>query len=383
MKRRMVDAGLWANAKFAQLPAMARLLQLGIINLADDQGRMIAHPSYLRSQIFTYDEEVTGGDIRKWLGAIAANGTIRVYVVDGKEYLQLENWWEYQNLQYASPSDLPRPDGWKDRVRYNAKGGRTLTCNWVTPSGETPADTCNEEGAPLPVVATLPPRNPGGRPRNNPPENSGGNPPVNTNNDQIRNKPKQEGDRAREPYQAQLEPGEYMPGLPLPRQRQAQCSANHMADQRKRLGLSAAELTALTDTVLDRMNATEIAALDTDIGNDELRQAQEVALALAGTGNRTPEAIGTVFDTWYTHDWRGEKNESPSYKQIVEHAKALPKLLQRQKATQAALSEAEKSKILTRAKSAQSSIRTAKQMKMRVNPEWEKDVATARGYGLL
>ncbi len=60
MKKRMLDGGIWANEKFAELPCMARLLQIGLINLADDQGRIKAHPSYLRSQLFPYDEEFDG-----------------------------------------------------------------------------------------------------------------------------------------------------------------------------------------------------------------------------------------------------------------------------------------------------------------------------------
>ncbi len=183
MKKRMLDGGIWANEKFAELPCMARLLQIGLINLADDQGRIKAHPSYLRSQLFPYDEDVTVGDIRKWLACIIANGTVISYEVDGKDYIQLVNWWDYQVLQYASPSDHPRPEGWLDRIRYNAKGSMTLTCNWVSPRGETPADTCGEDGKPLPSAAALPPRNPPGRPSKNPPGNPPGNPPTNTNND--------------------------------------------------------------------------------------------------------------------------------------------------------------------------------------------------------
>lgn len=180
MKRRMLDGGIWANDKFARLPYPARLLQMGLINLADDQGRLIAHPSYLRSQIFPYDEEVSASDVRTWLAAIVKNGTAILYEANDREYVQLVNWWEYQNLQYAAPSEHPQPEGWQDRIRYNAKGGATLTCNWITPKGETPADTCDQCGNPLPFVAENPPRNPGGRP----PRNPGGN----TNNDQIKSK---------------------------------------------------------------------------------------------------------------------------------------------------------------------------------------------------
>lgn len=189
MKRRMIDGGIWANEKFAEMPCMARLLQIGLINMADDQGRLKAHPAYLRSQLFPYDD-VSLDDIHHWLQLIAANGTAVIYETDGKEYIQLVNWWQYQSLQYASPSEYPRPDGWQDRIRYNAKGNVTLTCNWTTVNGEQLRDLCDQNGDPLPIVATLPPRNPGGRPPKNPggnrPENPGENPGENVNKDQIK-----------------------------------------------------------------------------------------------------------------------------------------------------------------------------------------------------
>jgi len=185
MKRRMLDGGIWANEKFAELPCMARLLQVGLVTLADDQGRMKGHPAYLRSQLFPYDD-VAVSDISDWLERIMANGTIVIYETGGKFYIQLVNWWEYQSLQYASPSEHPRPDGWQDRIRYNAKGNMTLTSNWITVGGEPLVDTCDQDGNPLPIVATLPPRNPGGRPPKNPPENPPEFPPENVNKEEIK-----------------------------------------------------------------------------------------------------------------------------------------------------------------------------------------------------
>lgn len=175
MTRRMLDSRLWANEHFGEMPMMARLLLLGIINHADDQGRIKGKLMYLRTEIFRYDRDVTDEQVGECLKLIEANGTIECYAVGGKDYVQLLNWWEYQSLQFAAPSDMPRPATWQDRIRYNAKGGATLTCNWVTPKGEKPIDTCDQDGNPLPIVATLPPRNPGGRPPQNPQEK----PPVN------------------------------------------------------------------------------------------------------------------------------------------------------------------------------------------------------------
>lgn len=172
MTRRMIDSAIWSNENFAALPVMARLLQVGIINMADDQGRVKAFPAYLRSQVFPYDD-VAIDDIRKWLKLIAQNGTIAVYQADGKDYIQLLNWWEYQSLQYPAPSEYPSQPGWQDRVRYNAKGGTVLTCNWITIKGERLPDTCDPHGNPLGYsnghLAVAPPENPPGLPPETPP----------------------------------------------------------------------------------------------------------------------------------------------------------------------------------------------------------------------
>lgn len=145
MTRRMLDSAIFQNEKFATMPPMARLLTIGIINQADDQGRGKAHPVYLRSQVFPYDD-VTPGDVSAWLDLIVQNGTVTVYSANGKSYYQVINWWKYQTHQYAMPSQFPKPPDWRDRVRKSLTKGQIVTCNWITTDGRPSPDTCNEQG---------------------------------------------------------------------------------------------------------------------------------------------------------------------------------------------------------------------------------------------
>lgn len=146
MTRRMIDSSMWENEKFGALPMGAKLLQVGMINHADDQGRVKAHPVYLSKAIFPYDEDVSVADIRKWLELLHANGTILLYVNDEKQYAQLTNWWKYQSLQYAQPSDYPRPEGWQDRIRRTLTKGQIVTCNWFKVNGDPIPNTCDMDG---------------------------------------------------------------------------------------------------------------------------------------------------------------------------------------------------------------------------------------------
>lgn len=145
MNRRMIDCGMWQNERFAEMPMGARLLQIGMINHADDQGRLKANPAWLRAQIFPYDS-MEVDMIQSWLEMMSENETIILYTVAGKQYAQLVNWWKYQSLQYAQPSQFPRPDGWQDRIRKTVTKGFIATCNWVTVDGTPLADTCDMDG---------------------------------------------------------------------------------------------------------------------------------------------------------------------------------------------------------------------------------------------
>ena len=130
MARRMIDDSIWSNERFAEMPMGARLLQLGIINHADDQGRMKANPIYLRAHVFPYDE-IAPQQVQQWLELMHSNDTIILYEAEGRQYLQLVNWWRYQSLQYAQPSQYPRPCGWRDRIRKTLTKGVIVTCNWL------------------------------------------------------------------------------------------------------------------------------------------------------------------------------------------------------------------------------------------------------------
>lgn len=165
MTRRILDSDIWTNENFAALPPMARLLQIGIINLADDQGRMKAHPAYLRSQIFPYDD-CTTEQLEGWLHLMEQNETLLVYQVVDKLYVQLVNWWTYQQLQWAHPSRYPAPDGWQDRVRISGAGRDILTYNWTTPAGANTPDTCDAQGKiPSSQPPDAPPSQPPSQPR--------------------------------------------------------------------------------------------------------------------------------------------------------------------------------------------------------------------------
>jgi hypothetical protein len=98
-QRRMVHTKLWSSERVGQLCHSARLLFIGCITLADDEGKLKAHPAYLKGQIFPYDEDVGAAEITKWRAKLHDAGLINLYTVDEKEYMQHPNWAKYQTLR--------------------------------------------------------------------------------------------------------------------------------------------------------------------------------------------------------------------------------------------------------------------------------------------
>ena len=143
-KRRMIHDSFFQSEGVANWTMRQRLLVLGMIAIADDQGRVKGHARWLRAQIFPYDD-VTADDIAEDLEAVAVtNDTVFCYESEGRHFVQLVNWWEYQTLQWAKPSDYPSPERWNDKIRqmvYKPKRW-VMTVNW--PDSED--KTCYEDG---------------------------------------------------------------------------------------------------------------------------------------------------------------------------------------------------------------------------------------------
>lgn len=148
--RRMIDPAFWQSETVASLNIEQRYLFIGLFSNADDQGRTRGHPALIRNIIFPYDE-VALEQVERDLKALEAIGTIILYQIDGKTYIQVANWWKYQHPQWAYPSEFPGPKGWNDRLRYRA-GGDVLTRNWkgeldTLDSGDNP-DTPDDDQPP-------------------------------------------------------------------------------------------------------------------------------------------------------------------------------------------------------------------------------------------
>lgn len=108
---RTVKPSFWSDLAVAGLRRDARLMLVGLISFADDEGRFLASPSAIAGYVFPHDD-LPLPTIRRWRDEIAKAGIIGLYRVDGCEYGHFPNWGKHQKISHGSPSVHPSPPEW-------------------------------------------------------------------------------------------------------------------------------------------------------------------------------------------------------------------------------------------------------------------------------
>ena len=105
---RTIKPSFWADEAVADLTRDARLLLIGLISSADDQGRFLASHSAISGYVFPHDD-IAPVKLRKWLDEIEQAGVVRFYSVSRREYGSFPNWKKHQRISKPQPSALPEP----------------------------------------------------------------------------------------------------------------------------------------------------------------------------------------------------------------------------------------------------------------------------------
>lgn len=87
----------------------ARLLNIHLWNLADDEGRLQELVPWIIGAVFPGDEDVTPAVLRGWLEELERVKLIIRYEVDGERYIQCHDWDDHQRIEKPKDSDLPPP----------------------------------------------------------------------------------------------------------------------------------------------------------------------------------------------------------------------------------------------------------------------------------
>ncbi len=108
-RRRLIAPHFWEDSRVKALLLPERLFLVGMISHADDEGRLLADPAYLRSKIFPYDD-FTLEEIKTMRDhIIEMNPNVQLYINNGEEYIAFRKWSRYQKPSHPQPSILPKP----------------------------------------------------------------------------------------------------------------------------------------------------------------------------------------------------------------------------------------------------------------------------------
>jgi hypothetical protein len=109
MPNRMLRESICTSPSVDTLSLGAEVFQHRLTVQVDDFGRMDARPAILRARCFPLRvDRITEDDVAGWLAELVAQGTVEVYEVDGRVYLEFVNWGVYQRIR-AAQSKYPGP----------------------------------------------------------------------------------------------------------------------------------------------------------------------------------------------------------------------------------------------------------------------------------
>lgn len=105
---RSIKPETWQDEKVGHVSRDARLLFVGLITLADDDGRFRAIPSVIVGHCFPYDGDAARR-LEGWLGELVTTGLVRIYEVEETRYGVLPHFCDHQRINRPTPSLLPEP----------------------------------------------------------------------------------------------------------------------------------------------------------------------------------------------------------------------------------------------------------------------------------
>jgi hypothetical protein len=119
----------WQDERVGNLSRDARLLFVGLITMADDEGRLRALPALILGHCFPYDADALRR-LEAWMAEIAASGLVERYEVGGTPYAQIIGWAKHQKINRPSPSGIPPAPSTESSVNDHGTDteGSSLVC---------------------------------------------------------------------------------------------------------------------------------------------------------------------------------------------------------------------------------------------------------------
>lgn len=106
-RNRTLSSDFWTREDVIDCSPMSRLLLLGLGNFADDHGVQPLRARTIRLQVFPGDD-LDDQRLRAMIEELAAHRLVRVYTVDGVEYLAILDWAVHHRVGKRARRRYPR-----------------------------------------------------------------------------------------------------------------------------------------------------------------------------------------------------------------------------------------------------------------------------------
>lgn len=124
---RTIKPEFWTDEKIVELTPWARLLFLGLLNFADDNGRLVNSQKRIKMQVLPADSV----SIQELLTELGNAGFLLFYSVNNIDYIQIVNFTKHQKVNRPSHTTIPAPEsslshpGGKGREGKGMEGKKT------------------------------------------------------------------------------------------------------------------------------------------------------------------------------------------------------------------------------------------------------------------
>ena len=106
-RNRTLSSDFWTREDVIDCSPMSRLLLLGLGNFADDHGVQPLRPRTIRLQVFPGDD-LDDQRLRAMIEELVAHRLVRVYEVEGAEYLAIVDWEQHHRVGRRARRRYPR-----------------------------------------------------------------------------------------------------------------------------------------------------------------------------------------------------------------------------------------------------------------------------------
>ena len=152
---RTIKPEFWTDERLTECSLSARLLFIGMLNFADDNGNLAYSAKRLKMQVFPADAI----DTQPLIDELLAHGVLIEYSVNGDKYLNIKGFSKHQVINRPSASSIPQPPNTDDSVSTHGaltdgKEGKGEEGNKEESAGEpaTPPASDSEKQKPRSVT---------------------------------------------------------------------------------------------------------------------------------------------------------------------------------------------------------------------------------------